>query len=166
MTALQAAADEIGITKMLSAREYMQWRGTHFEDKVGRRVLPAPPEWEIISDRFGAWPRALSAAGLISQQEAADYSRGEGEPVSDAHVARWLCVAATELGPSMTIDAYRQWREKQIDDPKAGYPPGQREVQERFGSWDAAMQIIDAALKVSDSFEHLTVALRATSTAA
>lgn len=72
VSALQAAADEIGIMKMLSAREYMQWRGTHLEDKVGRRVLPAPPEWGIISDRFGAWPRALSAAGLISQQEATD----------------------------------------------------------------------------------------------
>jgi hypothetical protein len=165
VSAVQAAACEIGRTRILSAREYMQWRSAHLEDKRRRRALAPPPEWKIISDRFGTWPRALSAAGLISLREAADYCRGGVDRVSDAHIVRWLCVAATELGRGMAIDAYSRWRRKQIDDPKAGYPPSQRDVQERFGGWDAAVRAADAALEASDSFEHVMVTLRARSTA-
>lgn len=73
VSAVQAAACEIGRTRVLSAREYMQWRSAHLRDKRRRRALAPPPEWKIISDRFGTWPRALSAAGLISPREAADY---------------------------------------------------------------------------------------------
>jgi hypothetical protein len=64
----------------------------------------------------------------------------------------------------MAIDAYSQWCRKQIDDPKAGYPPSQRDVQERFGGWDAAVRAADAALEASDPFEHVMVTLRARST--
>jgi hypothetical protein len=164
VSAVQAAAYEIGRTRILSVREYMQWRGAHLEDKRRRRALAPPPEWKIISDRFGTWPRALSAAGLISPREAADYYGGGVDRVSDAHIARWLCVAATELGRGMAIDAYSQWRRKRIDDPKAGYPPSRRDVQERFGGWDAAVRAADAALEASDPFEHVMVTLRARST--
>jgi hypothetical protein len=155
VSAVQAAAGDIGRTRILSASEYMQWRSAHLEDKRRGRALAPPPEWEIISDRFGTWPRALSAAGLISPREAADYHGGEDEQVSDAHIARWLCVAATELGPDMAIDGYVKWRQKQIHDPKAGYSPSEHDVQERFGGWDAAVQTTDAALKTSDPFERI-----------
>jgi hypothetical protein len=161
VSAIQAAAGDIGRTRILSASEYMQWRSAHLEDKRRGRALAPPPEWEIISDRFGTWPRALSAAGLISPREAVDYQGGEDEQVSDTHIARWLCVAATELGPHMAIDDYDKWRQKQIHDPKAGYPPSQHDVQERFGGWAAAVQTTDAALKTSDPFEHIMGILRA-----
>lgn len=65
----------------------------------------------------------------------------------------------------MGIDAYSQWRRKQINDPKAGYPPSQHDVQERFGGWDAAVLAADTALEASDPFEHVMVTLRARSTA-
>ncbi|HXB66420.1 MAG TPA: hypothetical protein VNV42_16265 [Solirubrobacteraceae bacterium] len=161
VSAVQAAADDIGRTRILSVSAYMQWRSMHLEDKQRGRALAPPPEWKIISDRFGTWPRALSAAGLISPQEATDYHGGEDERVSDAHIARWLCVVATELGTDMAMDAYGQWRQKQIDDPKAGYPPGQHDVQERFGSWDLAVQATDTALKTSNPFEYIMGILRA-----
>jgi hypothetical protein len=161
VSAVQAAAGDIGRTRILSASEYMQWRSAHLEDKRRGRALAPPPEWEIIGDRFGTWPRALSAAGLISPREAADYHGGEDEQVSDAHIARWLCVAATELGPDMAKDGYGKWRQKQIHDPKAGYPPSLYDVQELFGAWDAAVQATDAALKTSDPFEYIMGILHA-----
>lgn len=101
VSALQAAAREIGRTRILSAQKYMQWRSAHLEDMRGARggVLPPPPEWNTISEKFGTWPRALLAAGLISPREATDYDAGgKGQHASDAHIARWLCAAATELG--------------------------------------------------------------------
>lgn len=164
VSAVQAAADDIGGIRILSVSEYMHWRSAHLEDGRGRRALASPPGWKVISDRFGTWPRALAAAGLISPQEAADYYRGEGEQASDAHIARWLCVAATELGPGMAIDAYRAWRQKQIKDPALAYPPSRHDVQQRLGSWGAAVQATDAALKTSDPFEHIMGILHARST--
>ena len=159
VSAIQAAADEIGRTRILSTREYMQWRSAHLEDKERRRVLAPPPEWKTISDQFETWPNALAAAGIISRREAADYYRGDGEHASDAHIARWLCVATTVLGQRVTTGTYTRWRDMQIDDPKAGYPPGQGEIQKRFGNWDAAMRTVEAAREVPDPFEHIMAAL-------
>ncbi len=47
----------------------------------------------------------------------------------------------------MAIGTYERWRQKQIDDPKAAYPPSQHDIQERLGSWATAVQVTDAALK-------------------
>lgn len=163
VNAVQAAAREIGTTGIRSASEYMRWRTTQLEDAQRRGERRLIPGWKVISDRFGTWPRAIAAVGLISPQEAADYCCSPYRRASDAHVARWLCVAATILGPRMTGDAYREWRQQQIDDPKAGYPPSQRLVEQRFGGWATAAQSADAALATPHPFERLMEILRARS---
>ncbi len=73
------------------------------------------------------------AVELISPEEAEQHHRGQGQRVPDEHIAKWLCAAAVALGPCMTGHAYKQWRQKQIDNPAAGYPPSQRVLQLRFG---------------------------------
>jgi hypothetical protein len=158
---VQAAARETRTKRMLGARDYMRWRTAQLEDARRRGVWRPIPEWKIARDRFDTWPRALAAAGLISNEEAAQYYRGQGQRVPDEHIAKWLCAAASALGPGMTGHAYKTWRQTQIDSPTAGYPPSQRVIQLRFGRWTAAVQSADAALAAPKPFEHIMEILRA-----
>jgi hypothetical protein len=162
LTVLQAAArDAHG--RMLSARVYMRWRTDQLEDARRRGIWRPVPEWKIVRDRFGSWPAALAAGGIISSEKAAQYYRGQGQRVPDEHIARWLCTAASELGPEMTGLAYRFWRQKQVEDPAAGHPPSLRVIQLRFGRWSTAVSSADAALASPRPFEHILQILRARS---
>ncbi len=153
-------------TTLLSANAYMAWRVAQIEDARRRGLWRPIPEWKLVRDRFGSWPRALLAAGLITPEKAAEYRRGQGRRMPDDHIAKWLCDAATELGPCMTGDAYKRWRQKQIDNPTAGYPPSQRVLQLRFGRWSAAVDSADAALTAPRPFEHILEILHARGIAA
>ena len=159
---LRAAAREAR-TRMLGVAEYNRWRSAQLEDAKRRGVWRPIPEWKIPRDRFGTWPCALAAAGLISPEEAEQYHRGQGQRVPDEHIAKWLCAAAAALGPCMTGHAYKQWRQKQIDNPAAGYPPSQRVLQLRFGRLSTAVQSADAAITAPAPFEHIMAILRARS---
>lgn len=160
---LRAAAREAH-TRMLGVADYTRWRSAQLEDARRRGIWRPIPEWKIPRDRFGTWPRALAAAGLVSAEEAAEYHRGQGQRVPDEHIAKWLCAAAVALGPRMTGHAYKQWRQTQIDSPTAGYPPSQRVLQLRFGRWSTAGQSADAAINAPRPFDHIMEILRARST--
>jgi hypothetical protein len=160
---LRAAAREAR-TRMLGVADYTRWRRAQLEDARSRGIWRPIPEWKIPRDRFGTWPRALAAAGLVSTEEAAQYHRGQGQRVPDEHIAKWLCAAAVALGPGMTSHAYKQWRQTQIDSPTAGYPPSQRVLQLRFGRWSTAVQSADAAVIADKPFEHVMEILRTRST--
>jgi hypothetical protein len=164
LTVLQAAA-RAARGRMLTTGVYMRWRTDQLEDARRRGIWRPVPEWKIIRDRCGSWPTALAAAGIISAEKAAEYYRGQGQRVPDEHIARWLCAAASELGPGMTGLTYRRWRQKQIDNPSAGRPPSLRVLQLRFGRWTTAVSSADAALVSPRPFEHILEILRARSAA-
>jgi len=147
----------------LPARAYMSWRERQLTDARRRGIWRPIPEWKIVRDRFGSWAKALGEAGIVSEEKAAEYYRGQGRRVPDEHIAKWLCAAASELGPGMTIAAYKRWRRRQIDCPTAGWPPSQRVVQLRFGRWTTAVASVDAALAASRPFEHILEILHARS---
>jgi hypothetical protein len=163
VTFLRAAAREAR-TRMLSVSDYQRWRAAQLEDARRRGAWRPIPDWKIPRDRFGSWPRALAAAGLISAEEAAEYHRGQGQRVPDEHIAKWLCAAATALGPSMTGHSYKQWRQAQIKSHTGGYPPSLRVIQLRFGRWSTAVQSADAALAAPQPIAHIMEILRARST--
>jgi hypothetical protein len=164
--AMVRAAARDARTTLLSANAYMAWRVAQIEDARRRGLWRPIPEWKLVRDRFGSWPKALLAAGLITPEKAAEYRRGQGRRMPDDHIAKWLCAAATELGPGMTGYAYKRWRQKQIDNPTAGYPPSQRLLQLRFGRWSAAVHSADAALTAPRPFEHILEILHARGTVA
>ena len=139
ITVLQAAARATE-SKPLTVSAYTRWRTSRLEDARRRGVWRPVPEWKIIRDRFGSWAKALAAVGdHLGQDSQGRDSRGQGERVPDEHIAKWLCAAAAELAPNMTVFAYRRWRQAQIDNKTRGYPPSQRVLQLRFGKWSIAV---------------------------
>lgn len=154
ITVLQAAARATE-SKPLTVSAYTRWRTSRLEDARRRGVWRPVPEWKIIRDRFGSWAKALAAAGIISAKTAAEYFRGQGQRVPDEHIAKWLCAAAAELAPNMTVFTYRRWRQAQIDNKTRGYPPSQRVLQLRFGKWSIAVSSAETALTAPRPFEYI-----------
>jgi hypothetical protein len=156
---LQAAARELH-GRLLTSQSYGQWRREQLDDARRRGIWRPIPDWKSIRDRFGSWVNALAAAGILSEEEAAQYYRGQGLRVPDEHVARGLCEAAAELGPQMTGHAYKTWRHKRIADPAAGWPPSMRVIQLRFGRWSTAVQVADLALMSPRPFDYAVKAIK------
>jgi hypothetical protein len=138
---LRAAANEGDGTRLRVSR-YDAWRRTYLAEQDTRGKSPAIPRGNSIAARFGGWLRALAAAGLISDDAAANLRVGHGRAFSDAEIDEALARFARDTHGKRTSCAYQRWCESTMERENGTHLPGRAAVANRLDGWPNAAERI------------------------
>jgi hypothetical protein len=141
LAALRDCAAELGHAPTVT--EYLAWaRRPDVRQRAGRRPTSYRP-----LERFGGIRKALEAAGVVGEREAAYSADGRVLPLryryDDADIRNALVTVAQRLGRSPRPSEYQHERQRVRDDG-----PSSREnsplptidvIRKRYGSWNAAL---------------------------
>jgi hypothetical protein len=138
---LTEAAPECG-DRLMTRGRYDRWASarTSAALKDGRRLVI--PRSATAMRYFESWPHALAAAGLISEEEAAERRGKRGRFKSRAFLAERLAEALQDLGPRPTCAEYQEWRRLQqiFKTDASRMIPVCNTLASRFGGWGAALE--------------------------
>lgn len=149
--ASEATQPDAGLTQA----GYRDWRIEELSRNDEASAWTVIPSYQTISRCFGSWPRALLAAGLISEGRAAQNARGRGQRMSREQIASGLIRASKDLGLSFTGYEYARWRKKEVSDLTKERPACLARVRDSFGSWPDALDAISVALQQQDPISFL-----------
>lgn len=144
----------------LTIADYERWRAERIEHARGAGEWLAVPGTHAIRRRFGSWPGALAAAGLVSARRAAHNARGRGRQMSSEQIAAGLIDAARELGDRLSFAGYEHWRTARVRDLSRPRPPSRSLIHRKVGSWSRARGLALAAVKRPDPLSWLTDRIR------
>ena len=148
------SADEaLAMPVWLTAHEYERWRTEQIAAGEAEGQILFPPSRTTMAERFGGWPKALRAAGLIGDEElglAREHGRRglSQRELLAALVRSFRDRARQEAGPdgtdrrrTLTRGQYERWRQQQMRDSDHGpqRPPSGRLISEHFDGWEAAL---------------------------
>jgi hypothetical protein len=134
------AAHQATAPAALTFDAYAAWRSrelARLEEEGHVRV--AIPASNTLRRAHGSWNGVLAAAGLMTQQRAAQGYRGRGRKLTDELVAQSVLLAVKELGPDIQREEYFQWRKRKLLQPDAPRLASLSGITKRPGGWGDAL---------------------------
>jgi len=135
---LQAAAASVG--RHLSYYAYQRWADALISNAIEEGKLINIAHYSTYRRRWGTWPRALAAAGIIDEAEL--QARTRDDYYADDELIDILVEAIQTVGTEMTPKQYRQWAQtRRAHLARDGEPeriPSQPTMRVRLGGGDTA----------------------------
>lgn len=153
---LSRAASECSAGKPITMGAYNLWRQRSHEDAERRGEWLALPCVPSIRNRFGSWPAALEAAGLLSETKAKNYARGRGKQMSAEQIADGLLRASRRLGPSFSVAQYRLWRSDLGDEPNEARAASVSVIRRHLRYWTEVERLLAIAEQDENPLDRLT----------
>lgn len=145
VNALLWAASECSGGKPITLGAYSLWRRRKHEDAELEGEWMTLPSAPSIRNRFGSWPAALEASGLLSHRKAKNFARGRGRKMSVEQIADGLLRASRVMGPRFSIEQYRVWRTRQGDEPFDSRAASVNVVRRHLKSWVEIGRLLEIA---------------------
>lgn len=153
--ALLCAASECSGGKPITLGAYSLWRRQKHEEAELKGEWMALPSAPSIRNRFGSWPAALEASGLLSHRKAKNFARGRGRKMGVEQIADGLLRASRDMGPRFSIEQYRVWRSLQGDEPFESRAASVNVVRRHLKSWGEVGRLLEIADRDENSFGRL-----------
>jgi hypothetical protein len=140
------AAHEATAPAPLTFKAYAAWRSRELARLEGAGNLRvAIPASNTLRRAHGSWNGVLAAAGLMTEERAAQGHRGRGRKLTDEVVAQSVLLAVQELGPDIEREEYFQWRKRKLLQPGAPRLASLSGITKRPGGWGGALRKAVAA---------------------
>jgi hypothetical protein len=140
------AAYEATAPEALTFEAYAAWRSLEVARLEAQSSAPVSiPASNTLRRAHGSWNGVLAAAGLMTEERAAQGHRGRGRKLTDELVAQSVLLAVEGLGPDIQREDYFQWRKRKLLQPDAPRLASLSGITKRPGGWGGALRKAVAA---------------------